>query len=213
MNIIPTIFVKRGTSIIERFGKVVPIAKRIQIDIMDGVFVKSKSIVIEDIPDLLGYKKEFEAHLMTKNPENYIVKLKEKGFRRVIYHYESVASELDVKYVAAVIRRNKMIPVLAINPETHVDVCFSLLKTIGHFLLMGVHPGEEKQTFIPGILDKVKELRHKSKSCIIQVDGGVTPTIAKKLAKVGCSFVNSGSYISDAKNPAKAIQKLQEAFT
>lgn len=213
MNVIPTVFVRRGEPIIERFGKVVPIAERIQIDIMDGLFVKSKSAVVDDVPDLSGYTKEFEAHLMTKNPENYIVKLKEKGFKRVIYHYESVTSELDVKYIAAVIRRHKMIPVLAINPETQIDVCFPLLRTISHFLIMGVHPGKEQQTFIPETIEKVRALREKSKSCIIQVDGGVTPDNAAQLAQAGCSFINSGSYISDAENPTKALQKLQEAFT
>lgn len=210
--IIPTVFVKKGDSFLDRFGKVLSLSSRIHIDFMDGLFVINKSVILAEIPNLSGYSKEFEAHLMVKFPKQYIEQLAKKGFKRVIYHYESQVSELDVKYMAMFIRRHKMIPVLAINPETPVDVCFPLLKTISHFLLMGVNPGEEHQTFIGETITKVKLLREKSKTALIQVDGGITPTVARRLFGVGCSHINSGSYVSGAKDPIKAFEKLEEAF-
>lgn len=212
MNIIPTVFVKKGSSFLERFGKVLPLANRIHVDFMDGLFVKNKSVPPMEIPDLQGYTKEFEAHLMVKFPEHYIEVLRAKGFKRVIFHYESQHSELDVKYIVALIRKNKMIPVLAINPDTNIDVCFPLIRTVSHYLIMGVIPGEEKQEFLSKTISKVLKLREKSKSIIIQVDGGITPSIAKKLFLAGCDFINSGSYISDAPNPIIALKKIQEAI-
>ena len=44
-----------------------------------------KSVSLKEIPNLKKYKNNFEAHLMCYHPEKYIKKLKQKGFKKIIF--------------------------------------------------------------------------------------------------------------------------------
>src|SRR6267378_2103541 len=88
-KIIPTVFCKNKKDFKERFSKLIKISKEIQIDFMDGRFVKSKFIDFSAIPNLKRYNNNFEAHLMVQNPIKYILKLKKKGFKKIIFHFNT----------------------------------------------------------------------------------------------------------------------------
>jgi ribulose-phosphate 3-epimerase len=220
MRVIPTIFAENEKVFKERFSKIVGISDRVQIDFMDGKFVPSKSVDLMKIPDLnLFYNKnpgkkkntliEFEGHFMVLHPKNYVELASKKGFNRFIFHYESLALELDIKYLIALIRRNKMIPVLALNPETPVEAIYPFLYTISHVLLMGVNPGKEGQKFLPDTIKKIKDIKKANPSIIIQIDGGINETIARKIFKSGADFINSGSLVANSTNPKTMLKKLE----
>jgi ribulose-phosphate 3-epimerase len=207
--VIPTVFVEKKENFEERFNLVLPLAEKIQIDIMDGIFVKKRSIPLNEIPSLKDIKKEFEAHLMVKFPKNYIEELSKKGFKKVIFHYETQPSDLDVRYLIAMIKRFKMEPMVAINPETPAENLY-YLDTTNKVLLLGVNPGKENQKFIIETFEKIVKL--KERGFFVQVDGGVNPEIAEKLSALGCDEINSGSYVSSSKNPNLAFKELELAF-
>ena len=73
-TIIPTIFSKNKKEFDERLKKLLRVSRSLQIDIMDGKFVKAKSIPIKEIPKLQK-NHVFEAHLMCKSPDRYIKKI------------------------------------------------------------------------------------------------------------------------------------------
>src|SRR3989344_5043090 len=165
--IIPTIFAHNKKEFSQRFQKLLPISKNLQIDFMDGKFVKSKSISLSNIPNLKKYKKNFEAHLMVKNPDNYLKKLKKKGFNKIIFHYISTNdSEKTIKKI----KQLKLSAWLAINPQVSIK--------------------------------KIK----------VQIDGGVNDKTLVLLAKLGVNYINSGSYISDSKNPGQTLKKLNNLY-
>jgi ribulose-phosphate 3-epimerase len=201
MKIIPTIFAHNKKEFDKRFNKLINISKNLQIDFMDGKFVPAKSVQLKDIPNLKKYKNNFEAHLMCFSPEKYILGLKNKGFKKVIFHIEATKNP---EKIIQKIKHLKMQPMIAINPETNVK---DLPKEVS-VLLMGVHPGKEHQSFIQKVYNKIKELRKINKKTFIQVDGGVNEKFAKKLAKLKVNAVNSGSYISNSENPKKVYRKL-----
>ena len=205
MKLIPTIFAHNKKEFNERLKKVIPIATNLQIDFMDGKFVKGKSTSIKETPNLKFYKNNFEAHLMVSRPEKYLIKLKQKGFKKIIFHVESNS---QIEKIIKKIKSLKMVPYLALNPETPTEKTFPFLSKIKGVLFMGVHPGKEHQKFIPAILKKIRALRKKDKKIEIQVDGGVTIEIAKKLAKEEVNCINSGSFISDSENPKEIFNKL-----
>jgi ribulose-phosphate 3-epimerase len=124
VKIIPTIFAHNSREFSKRFGVISKISKYAQIDFMDGKFVSAKSVDIGRIPKLRG---NFEAHLMVSNPRKYISKLKERGFRRVILHIESLSGE----EIFEEINKNKMSTLLAINPETPISKLEPFLKRSG----------------------------------------------------------------------------------
>ena len=209
-SIIPTIFARNKKEFSQRFKKIQPIAKNIQIDFMDGKFVKAKSISINKIPDLKKYKNNFEAHLMTKTPENYISKLKQKGFKKIIFHIEATKFP---ELAAELIKEEQLIPFVAINPETKIEKLIPYLSQVKGVLFMGVHPGKEHQHFIPKVYAKIKQLKkmnkkERNKKIIVQVDGGVNFDVAKKLARLKIDYLNTGSFVADSENPEETLNKL-----
>ena len=208
--IIPTVFVKKSEDLKERFELVSSIAKHIHIDFMDGIQVPTTSHSVEDLPDLKELKEHvFEAHLMVRFPQNWVPKLEEKGFQKVIFHLESVPSYVDAKYVAALIRRHQMEPILAINPETNVEDAL-LVDTVKKFQIMGVVPGKEAQSLAAGTFEKIKKL--KEKGFFVQVDGGVNEKDAPTLAEAGADALCAGSYIAAAEDPKAAYKQLEDAY-
>ncbi|MBX4196823.1 hypothetical protein KW805_04510 [Candidatus Pacearchaeota archaeon] len=205
MIIIPTVFAKSKKEFDERFNKVKTLSRKFQVDIMDGKFVKAKSINISAIPRLNNY--ESEAHLMVRNPLSYIRKLRHKGFKKIIFHYESQKNAGAIEDLIAAIHTYKMKAFIALNPETKVQNLLHFISLIDGVLLMGVHPGKEHQHLLPSIYTKIKQLKKLAKISI-QIDGGVNPLTAKKLKRAGATILNSGSFISDSENPKEALKKL-----
>lgn len=211
MKTIPTIFAKNKKEFNDRFQKLLPISNNLHIDFMDGKFVRENSISIKEIPNLRKYKNNFEAHLMTENPEKSIKKLKRKGFKKIIFHYESLTNYEEAEKIIKKAKRQKLIPVIAINPETKVAHILPFINQIEGVLFMGVRPGREHQSFIPKVYKKIKQLKKLNKKVKIQVDGGINFQVAKKLSKLGVDAVNSGSLIAEAKNPKEVYNKLSSA--
>jgi len=204
MKIIPTIFAHNKKEFQQRFEKLLPIAREFQIDFMDGRFVSAKSVRLRDIP-ILPSNKNFEAHLMVENPEKYLVRLKKKGFKKIIFHVEATN---EPEKIIRRIRALGMKPMVAIKPENSL---VNLPKT-SEVLFMGVHPGKEHQKFIPGVYKKISLLRKTNKDIFIQVDGGINSEVIKKLAKLKVNAVNSGSYIADSPDPRQTLKKLNSVI-
>jgi len=205
--IIPTIFVKKGGDFTSRFNLVSSLSHTFQIDVMDGKFVSEYSISLDEIPDVSMY--DVEAHLMVAHPKNYVIPLVKKGFSRIMFHYESQISDLDVQYMLAFIRAAGATPVLVLNPQTPVTKVFPFIDRLSHIMLMGVYPGAEHQSFLEDTIQKVKALKKKKPSLLVQVDGGATPKTVADLTKAGCNHINVGSYVSRAKDPKTAFDELR----
>jgi ribulose-phosphate 3-epimerase len=208
-QIIPTVFSTNKEKFDERFNKLVKISKDIQIDFMDGYFVGNESILLKRLPNLKKYKINFEIHLMAKNPEKYIDEAKKLGFKKIIFHYESLWDNKNCLSLIKKIKSLKMKAFIALSPETSSSKITPLLKSIDGVLLMGVHPGAEHQEIIPRTYAKIKEIRKYSKTLPIQIDGGVNLATLKKLKESGATIFNSGSFISNSSDPKKALKQLE----
>lgn len=207
--IIPTILVHNKKDFDLRLKKLLPVSKNIQIDIMDGKFVKAKSVSLSQIPNLKKYNKNFEAHMMTLHPQKRIPKIRRLGIKKFIFHFKAVKKPEQVIQRA---RNHKLSPWLAINPEVKIKQITHLLPLVDGILFLGVHPGMEKQFFIPSVYKKIKTLHTLNKKIKIQVDGGVNDKTIPKLAKLGVNYINSGSYISSSENPKQAYKKLSALY-
>jgi ribulose-phosphate 3-epimerase len=207
-EIIPTVFTHDKKSFSKRFRKICTVSKKIQIDIADGRFVSTKSLDVNSIPSFSRSKLQLEAHLMVKNPEKYIESLRRKGFKKIIFHIETVDDE-DFSMLTDRITALGMTPVVAINPETRLSAkVFDKIYLTKNVLLMGVHPGKENQTMKKSVISRIEKIKEFSKKTIIQVDGGVNPQTSKLLFKAGADILNSGSFICLSKNPKIAIEQL-----
>lgn len=211
-DIIPTVFATDAATFNARLNLVTQLTKHIQIDFMDGLFVKSKSVFPSKIPDLSEYKKEgyfFEAHLMMFEPEEEVETLYKKGFSKIIIHYEAFNDKVLVKKCIDHIKRHKMQVFLAINPQTKCDDINVYMHFIDGILLLGVNPGKEKQAFIETTYAKIRRIKTKYPRPVIQIDGGISDKTIRRAYKAGATLFNSGSYISSASDPLKAYNTLR----
>ncbi len=201
VQIIPAIISKSVKDFRNKARKVNGI-KLVQVDIMDGKFVNNKTLDVNKIPKLNG---NFEAHLLVKEPWNYVDKLKNK-FRLVIFHIEACK---DVNYMIKLLRKNKFKVGIAISPKTKVEKIKPYLNKVDKVLIMTVYPGFYGRKFLLFTMNKVKKLRKWKKNLDIEVDGGINEKTINKAYKAGANMFISGSYIFHNSNPKKAIKELE----
>lgn len=206
--IIPTVFAKSKKEFDKRFFEVIKISKEVQIDFMDGHFVRSKGITLADVPSLKHFKNKFEAHLMVAHPETWIKRLKNKGFDKVIFHYESLKNGDEIKKLINDIHKLDMEAFIAINPKTHEAKISDFLNFVDGVLIMGVHPGKENQKLMFKTYLKIKNIRNINRKIPIQIDGGVNFHNIRKLVEEGATILNSGSLIAQSENPKEILIEL-----
>ncbi len=212
--IVPTVFATDAASFAERFAKVTAISKHVHIDIMDGEFVQARSPGLSELALPADKTLHIEAHLMVNKPGDYLEGLHTLQIKKVIFHVDSLATEGACNELIASIKQLGMSPFIAVNPEIPIARVFPFLETIDGVLVMGVHPGEEHQEFIEETFIKLAALKthiHSDKIAI-QVDGGINTQNISKLAHLGVTIFNVGSYIATSHNPKKAMKDLEIAM-
>ena len=162
--VIPSIIAKNQNELNDRISKVD--SSVYQLDIMDGKFVKNKSLMFDfNIPK----NKKYEAHLMILNPKLWVEKNSEK-VDSIIFHFETTRNPEEL---IKLIKSKKKKVGIAIKPWTPVKKIEPFLEKINLVLVMTVNPGKYGSKFLPKTLDKIKELRKLKPKLNIEVDGGI----------------------------------------
>lgn len=201
-TIIPAIIAKSQKELNQRISKVSDHATLLQLDIMDGSFVPNHSI---DFDFELPKNHEFEAHLMIKNPEEWIDKNWGK-VHTILVHIESCRDpESTIRFV-----KDKRKMGFALNPETPLEKITRYLDEIDQVLIMTVNPGFYGSEFLSGMLNKVEELRRMKPDLDIEVDGGINLKTITEVDEAGANMFVSGSYIMKSQNVQEAIERLKD---
>ena len=209
-RIIPNVFAKDKESFEERFKKLIGISSNMQIVFMDGKFVEAKSIRLEELPYIAHAPVEFEAHLMVENPEEWVSELQDKGFSKIIFHYESLWDEKRILALINDIKNKGMEAWIALNPGTSIAKLHNFLSSIDGVLFMGHQPGIEHIDFADRVYYKIKHLRERNKKLKIQVDGGINLHNLERLNELGVDYFNIGSFIAENENPKAAMNVLEK---
>jgi ribulose-phosphate 3-epimerase len=176
----------------------------VQIDIMDGKFVPSKSITWEQLTPLrIGVN--WEVHLMVEKPETQFEHFQKAGAKKVIFHFEA-STELEI--VIAQARRLKIPVGMAVNPETPVSKILPICNQVDSVLFLSVHPGFYGAKFLPEVLPKVMELRRAKPALKIGLDGGVKAANISEIARSGVNEIFVGSAILLQPDPGDSYRKL-----
>ncbi|MDO8573704.1 MAG: ribulose-phosphate 3-epimerase, partial [Candidatus Daviesbacteria bacterium] len=161
-------------------------------DFMDNIFVPNISISPDDLSGINFKDLKKEGHLMVANPEEWIKKLIKLRFKRIMIHVEIEGNIHD--YISE-IKGAGCEAVLAINPHTPISQLEPYAKELDGILVMGVVPGFQGQEFIPGTLDKIKEIKSKGWQAKISVDGAVKDRNAKDIIESGADTLILGSFL------------------
>ena len=181
------------------------------LDVMDGVFVPNISFGMPIIKSVNSYAtKTLDVHLMIVDPDRYIQTFEKIGVDVLTVHYE-VCTHLH-RTISA-IKEEGMKAGVALNPHTPVNLLADILNDLDLVCIMSVNPGFGGQSFIENTYEKVKQLAHLRKTnntnFLIEIDGGVSTTNARKLLDAGADVLVAGSFVFKSDNPAQTIADLK----
>ena len=181
----------------------------IHVDIMDGKFVKNKTLPFREMRHIYEYtSKRLDVHLMVMNPSKFIPLYAELNTEYISIHVE--ISE-DIIKDLELIKSYSIKCGIAINPDTPVKTLIPYLPYLDSILVMSVMPGEGGQPFIEETTKKIEEIKALIDSynmdIVINVDGGINDTTAK-LCK-DAQILTAGSFIIKSDNFQEKISSLR----
>lgn len=183
----------------------------IHVDVMDGKYVKNKTLSFSEMSDI-GYftKKRLDVHFMVQKPLKYIDDYAELNASYMTFHLDTKDKMDDI------ITRCKMYGIkvgIALNPDDSIDLVEPYLDKINLVLIMGVKPGLPNQKLIEEVIPKINSLRkiikEKKLNVLLSIDGGVNLENRDKLNN--CDVLVSGSFITNSNDYQEAITSLRKA--
>jgi ribulose-phosphate 3-epimerase len=209
-KIIPAILASNKIQFTKQWHQVARYFSYVQIDIMDGIFVKTKNDIIPQSIKALSRQHKLEIHLMTKDVPKYINKwLELKNIKKIIWHYEADKNIKNILDLNKYLKSQKIQTGLAINPNTSLAKIKNIIPDFHTIQIMGVTPGKQGQRFQSKVLTKIKALHKKYSKTNIAIDGGVTDRNIKQIKKAGANLIAVGSYLQKSSNIKQSIQKLK----
>ena len=128
------------------------------IDIMDGRFVPNFAMSLNDMRYIAKTtKKPLDVHLMIEHPNNCIELFLEK-LRKGDTVYIHPEAEYHPSTTLQKIINAGMIPGIAINPGTSVEMVMEMLQIVDKVLVMSVNPGNAGQMYLPYVGKKITKL-------------------------------------------------------
>jgi ribulose-phosphate 3-epimerase len=203
-KVIPSILTGDPDSLSEALRQVESFADEVQIDVMDGIFVPSRSVGAQ-ILSTISTKLPHEAHLMVSHPETFSAALRHGGFTRAVFHIEATENP---KKVIQIFRSQGLEVGIALNPETPNEKILPFLRDISLVLFLTVDPGFYGSPFIPEVLTKVRSLRAANSFSTIGVDGGIDGKNIRKAVEAGADRIYVGSHVFLTRDPKISYQKL-----
>lgn len=211
VQIVPTILTSSKQEFEEKLAKVSELVERVQIDVVDGLFVENKTVDLSEVSraDFLG---QIDVHLMVDKPLEWVGQAAKFGADFLIGHIEKIG---DQKEFVRQVKEKGMKAGLALDLGRAVkEIDKSLWGQLDGVLIMSVSAGFSGQVFDEKALLKVKKAKRIKDNLNLDfdiiVDGGVNLENAKKCVEAGADVLAVGSAIWDSENIGEIIKRLKE---
>lgn len=227
-TIIPAILPKDYEDLKNKLDLVKGRVPIVQVDLCDGVFVKSQTWPFDEIENSRSHfaailreeegmpfweEVDFELDLMVSDAmENFDIYTK-LGPRRIIFHIDSFQNIQEFKNflegIDPYIRDSFEIGVAA-TVNTDVEKVYSVVSLVDFVQVMGIEKiGFQGEPFTEKSLDYIRNLKEKYRDLIISVDGGVNLETGKMLVEAGATRLVAGSAIFGQNDIIGAIEDFQ----
>lgn len=179
------------------------ISDALHLDLMDGSFVPTRSVMPDDIVHLT-VPLHTTAHLMVNAPVPWINAGYCIGIRSFVLHVESAGvTPQNVRALSPHLTIR-----MAINPGTPERRLTPYLPFIHGIHVMTVHPGRQGSRFIPEQLAVISRLHARHPRLSISVDGGMNRETIPATRAAGADMFIVGSALSRAPRPASELAAL-----
>ncbi|TPG58774.1 ribulose-phosphate 3-epimerase [Ewingella americana] len=174
----------------------------VHFDVMDNHYVPNLTIgplVCQSLHNYLqkaGINAPIDVHLMVKPVDRLIPDFAAAGATYISFHPEA-SEHLD--RTIQLIREHGCKAGLVFNPATSLSYLDYVMDKLDVILLMSVNPGFGGQSFIPGTLDKLRQVRKliddSGYDIRLEIDGGVKAENIGEIAAAGADMFVAGSAI------------------
>ena len=187
----------------------------IHVDVMDGRFVPNITIGPLIVNAIRPYtQKTIDVHLMIVEPEKYVADFAKAGADIISVHAEHNASPHLHRTLGQIRELGKKAGVV-LNPSTPLEFIEYVLDLCDLVLIMSVNPGFGGQSFIPGVIPKIRKLREmcdeRGLDPWIEVDGGLKGNNTWQVLEAGANAIVAGSAVFGAKDYAEAIAGIRNS--
>jgi ribulose-phosphate 3-epimerase len=184
----------------------------VHFDVMDNHYVPNLTIgpMVCKALRSHGIKAPIDVHLMVKPVDRMIGDFIDAGASYITFHPE--ASE-HIDRSLQLIKDGGCKAGLVFNPATSLDALDYVMDKLDMILLMSVNPGFGGQSFIPGTLNKLRQVRQRIDASgldiRLQVDGGVSIGNVAEIARAGADTFVAGSAIFNTVDYRATIEALR----
>jgi ribulose-phosphate 3-epimerase len=184
----------------------------VHFDVMDNHYVPNLTfgpMICSALRDY-GIQAPIDVHLMVEPVDELVTSFAKAGATLISFHPEA---SRHVDRTIQLIRENGCKPGLVLNPSTSLNQLQWTLEKLDMVLLMSVNPGFGGQSFIPHVLDKIRELRKmiddSGREIRLEIDGGITVDNFGEVAAAGVDTFVSGSAIFGSADYRETITRMK----
>lgn len=185
----------------------------VHFDVMDNHYVPNLTIgpLVCEALRKHGVTAPIDVHLMVKPVDRIIPDFAKAGASYITFHPEATE---HIDRSLQLVRDCGCKSGLVFNPATPLDHLKYVMDKIDMILLMSVNPGFGGQSFIPGVLPKLREARRlideSGYDIRLEIDGGVKTDNIREIAAAGADTFVAGSAIFSTKDYKATIAKMRE---
>jgi ribulose-phosphate 3-epimerase len=157
------------------------------IDIMDGRYVPNFAMSLNDMRYIAQVSsKPLDVHLMIEHPNNNI-EIFLSNLRKGDTVYIHPEAEYHPSTTLQKVINAGMIPGIAINPGTSIEMVTEMLRIVDKVLVMSVNPGNAGQMYLPYVCKKITKLLSLKEDMNFEIywDGACTAERILKYAPKG----------------------------
>ncbi|HFD12550.1 MAG TPA: ribulose-phosphate 3-epimerase [Crenotrichaceae bacterium] len=184
----------------------------VHFDVMDNHYVPNLTIgpLVCDALRKHGVTAPIDVHLMIEPVDRIIPDFAKAGASYITFHPEA-SKHIDRSL--QLVKDEGCKCGLVFNPATSLDYLEYAMDKVDMILLMSVNPGFGGQSFIPYVLDKIKQVRKliddSGRNIRLEVDGGVKVDNIAACAAAGADTFVAGSAIFGADDYKTVIDQMR----